>query len=134
MIDPRYDDRQLNMQSYCGVLTHLSGDETQGYVRFKNQSLGLYPVESLLMLVPGLMVVDRLRATDEDEIEPYELLDLMEICLLDASGDVELQKKALDKATDNPNIWFIAVLTVGDWLDNFNDLDIGPGRPAGRGR
>lgn len=123
MVSPGLTDDPLNMQGYMGTISHFNADQTQAYVKFQNQSLGLYKTESLWMLVPGFSVVDKLRCLDEDDIYPNELVDLLDIYLLDATGELKHQKEALDRATDKQNILNAAVITVQDWIENFLDND-----------
>jgi hypothetical protein len=134
MIAPNLADDPLNMQGYMGTVSHFNADQSQAYIKFQNQSLGLYDTESLWMLVPGFSVVDKLRYMDEDDIHPNELVDLLDIYLLDATGELQNQKKALDQATDKANIMYAAVVTVRDWIENFLDYDENIEQGPGRGR
>jgi hypothetical protein len=128
MVQPNLPYDPLFMQGYMGIISHFNADQSAAYVKFQNQSLGLYSTDALWMLVPGFLVVDKLRSMDSDDIESHELVDLLDIYLMNGTGELKYQKEALDRATDNANIMYAAVITVEDYIESFlhNDRDINP--------
>jgi len=132
MVRPDLQGDPLMRQGHMGQITLLNDDQTTAHLRFGTSLYGLYETKHLLMLVPGFVLVDKLRTLPFDELEPAELIDLMEIVLLNASEDPNHQMKALELATDNVQIWRAAVLGVDDWIEGFlpdlGDMTQGPGR------
>ncbi|WP_138089792.1 hypothetical protein [Sphingobacterium daejeonense] len=49
-----------------GTITHIVDEGRAAYVRFKNDAIGLYSTDALLMLIPPELVVDKLRADIEN--------------------------------------------------------------------
>lgn len=132
MVRPDLQGDPLMRQGHMGMITLLNDDQTTAHVRFGTHLYGLYDTKDLLMLVPGFVLVDKLRTLPFDDLEPGELIDLMEIVLLDASEDPNHQMKALEMATDHIPIWRAAVLGLDDWIEGFlpdlGDMATGPGR------
>ena len=132
MIHPDLSHDPLIRQGHIGIISTLSDDRASAYIRFPNQIYGRYDTAALLMLVPGFALVDKLRCLPFDDLAADELIDLMEIALLDASDDPNHQFKALELATDNPNLCRAAILSVDDWIEGFmpdlDDMVQGPGR------
>lgn len=132
MVQPNLPYDPLFMQGYMGNISHFNAEQTAAYVKFQNKSLGLYSTDSLWMLVPGFLLVDKLRSIDSDDIEPYELVDILDIYLMNGTGELKYQKEALDRASNNFNILNAAVITVEDYIESFlhhgRDMNLSPGR------
>lgn len=132
MVHPALTYDPENMRGEMGTISHVDMEKDEVLVRFKDQFSSLYSTDALLMLIPGNMILDKLRQ-DADEIEADDWLDILGIYMLDAATLNEpRQRAALDLAMSRPNLRLATVITVQDWidlnLDNGHDLEPGRGR------
>src|SRR5690606_11421171 len=99
MVHPDLTIDPVNMQGQPGTITHLVDDESSAYVRFNNGVIGLYGTDALLMLIPAEILLDKLR-TDIDllGLEASEVVDIMEMYQLHATGLLHAKEEALDWA------------------------------------
>ncbi|MGJ1363236.1 hypothetical protein ACR79B_14350 [Sphingobacterium spiritivorum] len=93
-------------------------DESSAYVRFNNGVIGLYGTDALLMLIPAEILLDKLR-TDIDllGLEASEVVDIMEMYQLHATGLLHAKEEALDWAVTHENISKAIVFSVEDWVE-----------------
>jgi hypothetical protein len=122
MVHPTLTYDPVNMQGFMGSIARVDIDKDEVLVRFKNQMLGLYSADALLMLIPGMEVLDKLRAETED-LDEYDLIDVLQIYLLDATPDKKRQREALELATRRANLMFATVISVQDYIDLKRGLD-----------
>lgn len=132
MVHPTLTHDPVNMQGHMGTIVTVDVEKDEVMVRFKNQMLGLYSSDALLMLIPGMEIIDKLRADLLYDIESRDMLDILGIYLLDATGKVEHQKEALDTAMRRANLMFATVVSVEDYIDLHRDNGLGTN--MGRGR
>ena len=87
---------------------------TQG-ITFKAMGVGLL---ALLMLIPGEIVLDKLRHdVYEMDMDASEVVDILGIYLLDATGNAQHQQDALDWAMGNDKVMKATVFSVREWID-----------------
>ena len=118
MVHPELTTDPVNMQGHLATISHMLYEDCSAYVRFSNQMIGLYRTDALLMLVPPEIIVDKLR-TDvrEMDMDASEVVDIMEMYQLYATGVPERQQKALDWAMTHDKISRAIVFSVEDWID-----------------
>lgn len=130
MVSPNLIYDPIFKQGECGMITRLYDDMTTAQVSFTNGETAEYPTDYLWMLAPGDLIAERLRAGDI-RLEDDEQADLFQIHVLDMNGLPGYRMRALQWATENPNIFDASVLTVKYWIDNFYDPDRGRPRFPG---
>jgi len=115
MVHPELTQDPVNKQGQMGTITHLVDEDRLAYVRFKNDVIGLYSTDALLMLIPPELVVDKLR-TDIGifEMDASEVVDILEMYQLHATGIPEVQQEALDWAMTHDRISKAIVFSVED--------------------
>ena len=121
MVHPTLTNDPVNMQGELGLISLIDTKKDEVYVRFKNQMHGLYSADALLMLVPGLEILDKLRA-DSEELERYDFIDILGIYLLDATGEEKFQRSALELAMSRSSLVFATIISVQDYIDLRRDL------------
>lgn len=131
MVHPTLTYDPVNMQGHMGGISYINTEKDEVTVRFKNQIIGLYSADALLMLAPGLEILDKLR-TDSEGFERYDFLDLMNIYLMDATGNEEYQREALDMAMNRHTLAHSVVIFVQDYIDIKRDIDEDIGKTRGR--
>lgn len=118
LVHPELTSDPVNMQGHMATISHVIYEDSSVYVKFKNQMLGLYDANALLMLIPGEIVLDKLRTeVYEMDMDASEVVDILGIYLLDATGKPEQQQQALDWAMGNAKIMRAVVFSVDDWID-----------------
>ena len=118
LVHPNLTQDPVNMQGHMGRISYVLYEDSSVYVKFKNQMLGLYEADGLLMLIPGEIVLDKLRHdVYEMDMDASEVVDILGIYLLDATGKQEQQQQALDWAMGNSKIREAIVFSVQDWID-----------------
>lgn len=132
MVHPTLTYDPVHMQGHMGTIVHVDTGKDEVLVRFKNQMLGLYSSDALLMLAPGLEILDKLRQDLHEHIDGEDVLDILGIYLLDATGNLDYQKEALDQATSRAKLMFATVLSVQDYIE-IHWIDR-PDQHPGRGR
>lgn len=118
MVHPDLTQDPVNKQGHMGTITHLVDEDRLAYVRFKNDVIGLYSTDALLMLIPPELVVDKLR-TDINMLGMVtsEVVDILEMYLLHATGIPEVQQEALDWAMTHSTISKAIVFSVEDRIE-----------------
>lgn len=132
MVHPTLTHDPVHMQGHMGTIYNLDVAKDEVLVKFKNQMIGLYSTDALLMLVPGEEILDKLRAHLHEEIDGQDVIDILGLYLLDATGELNYRKEALDLAMSRSNLMFATVVSVQDYIDVHRDLD--PDYKPGRGR
>lgn len=118
MIHPELTSDPIHMQGRFGAINHVLYEDWSSYVLFQNQMLGLYTNDALLMLVPPEILVEKLRKDIyELDMDPSEVVDILEMYQLHTSGKVSLQQEALDWAMTHDKISKAIVFSVQDWID-----------------
>lgn len=118
MVHPDLTRGPINMQGHLGTISHVLYEDCAAYVKFKNGMLGLYDTNALLMLVPPEIVVDKLRSeVYEMDMDASEVVDILEMYQLHATGKPSLQQEALDWAITHDKISKAIVFSVGDWIE-----------------
>lgn len=118
MIHPELTSDPIHMQGRFGAINHVLYEDWSSYVLFQNQMLGLYTNDALLMLVPPEILVKKLRKDIyELDMDPSEVVDILEMYKLHTSGKTSLQQEALDWAMTHDNISKAIVFSVQDWID-----------------
>lgn len=134
MVHPELTQDPANKQGYLGTITHIVDDDRAAYVRFKNDTIGLYSTDALLMLIPPELVVDKLRADIEIfDMHASEIVDILEMYQLHSTGKPELQQGALDWAMTHENISKAIIFSVEDWIE-FRAGGLDFEQTPGRGR
>ncbi len=131
MVHPTLTHDPVNMQGHMAKIISVDAAKDEVMVRFKNQMLGLYEANALLMLIPGMEILDKLRSDSED-LDRYDLVDVLGIYLLDATCEDKYQREALDMATSRADLMFATVISVQDYLDLKRDLGEDVGQTRGR--
>lgn len=118
MVHPELTTDPVNMQGHLATISYVLYEDCSAYVRFSNQMIGLYSTDALLMLVPPEIIVDKLR-TDvrEMDMDASEVVDIMEMYQLHATGVPERQQEALDWAMTHDKISRAIVFSVENWID-----------------
>ncbi|QGN22518.1 hypothetical protein [Elizabethkingia anophelis] len=118
MVHPDLTSDPVNMQAQLGTITHLVDEESSAYVRFNNGVIGLYATDALLMLIPPEIVLDKLRTeVDLSLLEASEVVDIMEMYQLHATGLSHAKEEALDWAMTHERISKAIVFSVEDWVE-----------------
>lgn len=118
MVHPDLTTDPVNMQGHLATISHVLYEDCSAYVRFSNQMIGLYSTDVLLMLVPPEIIVDKLRSdVREMDMDASEVVDIMEMYQLHATGVPERQQEALDWAMTHAKISRAIVFSVEDWID-----------------
>jgi hypothetical protein len=118
MIHPELTSDPIHMQGRFGAINHVLYEDWSSYVLFQNQMLGLYTNDALLMLVPPEILVEKLRKDIyELDMDPSEVVDILEMYHLHTSGKTSLQQEALDWAMTHDKISKAIVFSVQDWID-----------------
>jgi hypothetical protein len=121
MVHPTLTHDPVNMQGHMAKIISVDTAKDEVMVRFKNQMLGLYEANALLMLIPGMEILDKLRSDSED-MERYDLLDILGIYLLDAAGAEKYKREALDMAMSRATLMHATVISVQDYIDLKRDF------------
>jgi len=134
MVHPELTQDPANKQGHMGTISHIVYEDRAAYVRFKNNAIGLYSTDALLMLIPPELVVDKLPTDIEIfDIQASEIVDILEMYQLHSIGNPELQQEALDWAMTHENISKAIIFSVEDWIEFRTDrFDFG--QTPGRGR
>lgn len=115
MVHPDLTQDPVNKQGQMGTITHLVDEDRLAYVRFKNNVIGLYGTDALLMLIPPELVVDKLRTDIEIfDMDAMDVIDIFETYQLHATGIREVQQEALDWAMTHDKISKTIVFSVED--------------------
>ncbi|WP_346066759.1 hypothetical protein [Sphingobacterium siyangense] len=118
MIHPELTSDPIHMQGRFGAINHVLYEDWSSYVLFQNQMLGLYTNDALLMLVPPEILVEKLRKDIyELDMDPSEVVDILEMYQLHTSGKTSFQQEALDWAMTHDKISKAIVFSVQDWID-----------------
>ncbi|HWK55719.1 MAG TPA: hypothetical protein VNQ80_00195 [Parapedobacter sp.] len=118
MVHPELTTDPVNMQGHLGTISHVIYEDNSVYVKFKNHVIGLYDTNALLMLVPVDMAIDKLRSDiDMLNMNASDVVDIMEMYQLDATGIPEVQQEALDWAVTHDKISGAVVFSVEDWIE-----------------
>ena len=131
MVHPNLTHDPVNMQGQMGTIARIDLDKDDILVRFKNQMIGLYSADALLTLIPGMEVLDKIRADSED-MERYDLVDLLGIYLLDATKEEKYQREALNMAMSRATLMYAAVIGMQDYIDLHRDFGQDVGATRGR--
>lgn len=120
MVHPELTHDPIEMQGNLGTISHFIEEEDAVYVKFKNSNnaIGLYSTNAMLMLIPAEILLDKLR-TDVDlfDITAQEVVDIMEIYQLHATGLLDARQGALDWAMTHEKISKAIVFSVEDWVE-----------------
>jgi len=68
-----------------------------------------------------MQVLDKLRS-DLEDLDSYDMVDILQIYLLDSTGEEKHQREALDMATNRANLSFATVISVQDYIDLQRDF------------
>ena len=118
MIHPDLTSDPINMQGFLGTINHVLYEDCASYVRFKNHMIGLYSHDALLMLVPPEIVAEKLRKNIyEMNMDTSEIVDILEMYQMHATGKIHLQQEALAWAMTHAKISNAVVFSVQDWID-----------------
>lgn len=118
MVHPDVTTDPVNMQGHLGTISHVIYEDSSVYVKFKDHVIGLYDTDALLMLVPVDLVVDKLRSDIAIwNMDASEVVDIMEMYQLHATGIPEVQQEALDWAMTHDKISKAIVFSVEDWIE-----------------
>ena len=118
MVHPDLTTDPVHMQGIIGTISHVDYEADTVCVKFKNQMLGLYQADALLMLIPAEIVVDKLREeVYEMDIDGSDVVDMLGVYLLDSSKDPESRQQALDWAMGNTISKRTIVFSVQTWID-----------------
>ncbi len=118
MIHPELTSDPIHMQGRFGAINHVLYEDWSSYVLFQNQMLGLYTNDALLMLVPPEVLMEKLRKDIyELDMDPSEVVDILEMYQLHTTGKASLQQEALDWAMTHDKISKAIVFSVQDWID-----------------
>lgn len=121
VVHPTLTHDPVNMQGQMAKIVSVDVANDEVMVRFKNKMLGLYEANALLTLIPGMEVLDKLRS-DMEDLDSYDMVDILQIYLLDSTGDEKQQREALDMATNRANLSFATVISVQDYIDLQRDF------------
>jgi hypothetical protein len=121
MVHPTLTLDPVNMQGHMGKIVRADSANDEVMVRFKNQMLGLYEANALLMLIPGMEILDKLRSNSEN-LDRYDILDVLGIYLLEATGEEKYQREALDMAMSRADLMYATVISVQDYIDLKRDF------------
>lgn len=116
MVHPTLDHDPISKQGELGKICHIIPELDEIYVLFPNGQLGLYSSDALLMLIPGPFIVDKLR-TDHQELQPADLLAILEIYLLQSTGKLKYQREAMQIAFSDAHLFFATIVSLKDWID-----------------
>lgn len=118
MVHPDLTTDPVKMQGHLGTIIHVLYEDCSAYVRFKNQMIGLYGTDALLMLVPPEIVEDRLRIDmPEIRLNASEISDIFNIYELHWNSTPEEREEALNWAMGNDRIAQAIVFSVNDWIE-----------------
>jgi hypothetical protein len=131
MVHPTLTHDPVNMQGHMAKIINVDAAKDDVVVRFKNQMLGLYEANALLMLIPGMEILDKLRSYSED-LDRYDMVDVLGIYLLDATGEEKYQREALELATSRADLMYATVISVQDYIDLKRDFGQDAGQIRGR--
>jgi len=121
MVHPTLTHDPVNMQGHMARIVSVDVANDEVMVRFKNKMLGLYEANALLTLIPGMQVLDKLRS-DLEDLDSYDMVDILQIYLLDSTGEEKHQREARDMATNRANLSFATVISVQDYIDLQRDF------------
>lgn len=131
IVHPTLTHDPVNMQGQMAKIISVDAAKDEIMVRFKNQMLGLYEANALLMLIQGMEILDKLRS-DSENLDRYDLVDVLGIYLLDATGEDKYKREALEMATSGADLMYATVISVQDYLDLKRDLGEDVGQTRGR--
>lgn len=106
----------MNKQGELGTICHIIQELDEIYVHFPNGQLGLYSSDALMMLIPGPFIIDKLRG-EHQELQPADLLAVLEIYLLQSTGELKYQQEAMRIAFSDANLFFATIVNLKDWID-----------------
>jgi hypothetical protein len=129
MIHPSLDHDPMNKQGELGTISHILLELDEIYVQFPNGQLGLYSSDALLMLIPGPFIIDKLRGENQD-LQSADLLAILEIYLLQSTGEIKYQQEAMRIALGDAQLFFATIVCLKDWIDlgleNKRDIESHP--------
>lgn len=118
MVNPNLTQDPVHMQGIIGTISHVNYEADSVYVKFKNQMLGHYSADALLMLIPAEVALDKIRSEIYDrDLDAYEVVDILDIYLLDSTKDPAQRLQALDVAMYRQKLRNTIVFSVQDWID-----------------
>ena len=130
MVHPTLAHDPMDKQGEVGTISHIIQELDEIYVHFPTGQLGLYSSDALLMLIPGPFIIDKLRS-EHPGLQPADLLAILEIYLLQSTGELKFQQMAMQIALSNAQLFFATVVSLKDWidlgLDNKRDIESLPG-------
>lgn len=93
MVNPGLTSDPVNMQGIIGTISYVDYETDSVYVKFRSETLGLYSADALLMLIPGNVVLDKLRQdVRQMDMDSSDVVDILGVYLLDSSQNKEYRQ------------------------------------------
>lgn len=116
MVHPELTHDPVNQQRNIGLITNIVYENDEIYVRFKEDVTGIYSADALLLLLPPQQILENLRA-GISEMERSDIVELLNIYLLQESGQTEAIQEAMYMPIFNDALWDRALISLQDWID-----------------
>jgi hypothetical protein len=124
MVNPALTFDPVNQQSHVGRISTIIYQNDEVYVRFNDGKFGLYSADALLVLRPQEEILLNLRE-GIDSFQKSDILDMLNIYLLQASGNDGAISEAMYMAAFNDAVTNKTLIPLNEWIDRglSNDRD-----------
>lgn len=131
VVHPGMNYDPLGQQGKIGLITNIIDENDTAFVRFSLHQFGVYSADALLALRPQQELLANLRS-GIDSMKKSDILEMLNIYLLQASGRSEDIRDAITLALLNETLSDLALVPVKDWigqgLENNKFQSLNPGR------
>lgn len=133
MVHPNLTHDPADKRGQTGKITSIIGENDDVFVRFADNTISVYTLNSLLLLQPAPLIQENLRAgiLGADNLEREDVAGILDVYLLHAAGQT---KEALELAISNETLRIATVVFVDDWIDRGYGDDTGRDQGPALGR
>lgn len=133
MVHPNLTNDPADKRGQTGKITNIIGENDDVFVRFADNTISVYTLNSLLLLQPAPLILENLRAgiLGTDNLEREDVAGILDVYLLQAAGQT---KEALELAISNETLRIATVVFVDDWIDRGYGDDTGRDQGPALGR
>lgn len=116
MVHPNLTQDPANRQGQTGKITNVVHENDEVFVRFDDNSVGLYSSDALLLLKPASLILESLRSAiyGLDYLDSRDIVGILDVYALQASGQI---KEALELAISNETVRIASIVFLDDWID-----------------
>lgn len=133
MVHSNLTQNPANRQGQTGRIMNIVHESDEVFVRFEDNTIGLYSSDALLLIKPASLILDRIRSAIHgiDYLDRKDISTVLDVYVLQAEGQIT---EALELAISNETVRIASIVFVDDWVDRgYNDRkDTGQGTGISR--